>query len=85
MNSKLMFLFTYTHYTTLFINFSYTRKLTNYNIYNIVIYKYRVVQYSNTLLKSDVTRRDHVSVVMDPMNAGWRIDNFIRDGTAVFA
>ena len=43
---------------------------------------------SNTLLKSDVTRRDHVSVVMDPMNAGSRIVNFIvnfiRDGT-VFA
>ena len=35
----------------------------------------------NTLLKSDVTRRDHVSVVMD---AGSRIVNFIRDGT-VFA
>ena len=33
------------------------------------------------LLKSDVTRRDHVSVVMD---AGSRIVNFIRDGT-VFA
>ena len=42
----------------------------------------------NTLLKSDVTCRDHVSVVMDPMNAGSRIINFIvnfiRDGT-VFA
>ena len=42
----------------------------------------------NTLLKSDVTRRDHVSVVMDPMNLGSRIVNFIvnfiRDGT-VFA
>ena len=42
----------------------------------------------NTLLKSDVTRRDHVSVVMDPMNVGSRIVNFIvnfiRDGT-VFA
>ena len=41
-----------------------------------------------TLLKSDVTRRDHVSVVMDPMNVGSRIVNiivnFIRDGT-VFA
>ena len=36
---------------------------------------------SNALLKSDVTRRDHVSVVMD---AGSRIVNFIRDGT-VFA
>ena len=35
----------------------------------------------NTLLKSDVTRRDHVSVVMD---AGSHIVNFIRDGT-VFA
>ena len=35
----------------------------------------------NTLLKSDVTRRDHVSVAMD---AGSRIVNFIRDGT-VFA
>ena len=35
----------------------------------------------NTLLKYDVTRRDHVSVVMD---AGPRIVNFIRDGT-VFA
>ena len=34
-----------------------------------------------TLLKSDVTRRDHVSVVMD---AGSRIVNLIRDGT-VFA
>ena len=32
----------------------------------------------------NVTRRDHVSVVMDPMNAGSRIVNFIRDGT-VFA
>ena len=40
------------------------------------------VQYVlNTLLKSDVTRRDHVSFVMD---AGSRIVNFIRDGT-VFA
>ena len=42
----------------------------------------------NTLLKSDVTRRGHVSVVMDPMNIGSRIVNFIvnfiRDGT-VFA
>ena len=41
-----------------------------------------------TLLKSDVTCRDHVSVVMDPMNAGSRIVNFIvnfiRDST-VFA
>ena len=40
------------------------------------------------MLKSDVTRRDHVSVVMDHMNAGLRIVNFIvnfiRDGT-VFA
>ena len=40
------------------------------------------------LLKSDVTRRDHVSVVMDPMNVGSRIINFIvnfiHDGT-VFA
>ena len=35
-------------------------------------------------VKSDVTRRDHVSVVMDPMNAGSHIVNFIRDGT-VFA
>ena len=38
-----------------------------------------------TLLKSDVIRRDHVSIVMDPMNAGSRIVNFIvnfiRDGT----
>ena len=43
---------------------------------------------ANTLLKSYVTRRDHVSVVMDPMNAGSRIVNFIvnfiRAGT-VFA
>ena len=42
-------------------------------------------RWQNTLLKSDVTRRDHVSVVMD---AGSRIVNFIvnfiRDGT-VFA
>ena len=41
--------------------------------------------YMYTLLKSDVTRRDHVSVVMDPMNVGLRIVNFIvnfiRDGT----
>ena len=41
-----------------------------------------------TLLKSDVTRRDHLSVVMDPMNVGSRlvkfIVNFIGDGT-VFA
>ena len=40
------------------------------------------------LLKSDVTNRDHVSDVMDPMNVGSRIVNFIvnfiRDGT-VFA
>ena len=35
----------------------------------------------NVLLKWDITRRDHVSVVMD---AGSRIVNFIRDGT-VFA
>ena len=42
----------------------------------------------NTLLKSDVTRHDNVSFVMDPMNVGSRIVNFIvnfiRDGT-VFA
>ena len=31
-----------------------------------------------TLLKSDVTHRDHVSVVMDPMNVGSRIVNFIH-------
>ena len=39
------------------------------------------------LLKSDITRCDHVSVVMDPMNAGSRIVNFIvnfiRDGIHV--
>ena len=39
------------------------------------------IDEGNTLLKSDVTRRDHVSVVMD---AGSRIVNFIvnfiRDG-----
>ena len=35
----------------------------------------------NVLLKSDVTRRDHVSVVMD---AGSLIVNFIHDGR-VFA
>ena len=29
-----------------------------------------------TRLKSDVTRRDHVSVVMDPMNAGSRNSQF---------
>ena len=38
-------------------------------------------QCMSTLLKSDVTRRDHVSVVMD---AGSVIVNFIRDVT-VFA
>ena len=38
---------------------------------------------NNTLLKSDVTRRNHVSVVMDPMNAGSRIVNFI--GSISFA
>ena len=32
--------------------------------------------YANALLKSDVTRRDHVSVVMDPMNVGSRIVTF---------
>ena len=42
-----------------------------------------------TLLKSGVTGRGHVSVAMDPMNAGHSrivnfIVNFIRDGT-VFA
>ena len=41
--------------------------------------------FHNTLLKLDVTRRDHVSVVMDPMNAGSRVVNFIvnliRDGS----
>ena len=41
-----------------------------------------------TLFKPDVTRRDHVSVVVDPRNVGSRffnfIVNFIRDGT-VFA
>ena len=41
--------------------------------------------FCNTLLKSYVTCRDHVSVVMDPMNTGSRIVNFIvnfiRDGT----
>ena len=30
----------------------------------------------NTLSKSDVTRRDHVFVVMDPMNAGSRHSQF---------
>ena len=44
----------------------------------------------NTLLKSDVTRRDHTyvitwSIVMDPRNVGSRfvnfVVNFIRDGT----
>ena len=29
------------------------------------------------LLKSDITCHDHMSVVMDPMNAGSRIVNFI--------
>ena len=38
-------------------------------------------EINNALLKSDVTRCDHMSVVMD---AGSRIVNFIRDGT-VFA
>ena len=33
-------------------------------------------RYMYTLLKSDVTRRDHVSVVMDPMNAGSRNSQF---------
>ena len=49
---------------------------------------YETLHLLNTLLKSYVTRRDHVSVVMDPMNAGSRIVNFIvnfiRDGK-VFA
>ena len=40
----------------------------------------QVAQQWNTLLKSDVTRRDHV----DPRNVGSRFVNFIRDGT-VFA
>ena len=35
-------------------------------------------EHYNTLLNSDITRRDHVSVVMD---AGSRIVNFIRDGS----
>ena len=34
------------------------------------------------MLKSDVTRRDHMSVVMDPMNAGSRIVNFIVNSFA---
>ena len=42
---------------------------------------HNLTPFSYTLLKSEVTRRDHVSVVMD---AGSRIVNFIRDGT-VFA
>ena len=55
----------------------------------IILHKYISAEAINTLLKSDVTNRDHVSVVMDPMNAGSRIlvnfiVNFIRDGT-VFA
>ena len=55
---------------------------------SVPMFKYMWMHFTNTLLKSDVTRRDHVSVVMDPMNAGSRIVNFIvnfiRDGT-VFA
>ena len=42
-----------------------------------IINVYDVSQlHPNTLLKSDVTRRDHVSVVMDPMNAGSRNSQF---------
>ena len=63
------------------ILYIYTCKIMKMNnfIINVVIIM---------LLKSDVTRRDHVSVVMDPMNVGSRIVNFIVnlicDGT-VFA
>ena len=59
-----------------------------YKIYNAVLNSKLLAKQTlswmytgNTLLKSDVTRHDHVSVVMD---AGSRIVNFIRDGT-VFA
>ena len=62
----------------------YTGAFQNFPAYLAV----EQIMISYTLLKSYVTRRDHVSVVMDPMNAGSRIVNFvvnyIRDGT-VFA
>ena len=51
--------------------------LLNYNFCRMV-WKANGKRDNDTLLKSDVTRRDHVSVVMD---AGSRIVNFIRDGT----
>ena len=46
-------------------------------LYYLLVYAERNQSYHNALLKSDVTRRDHVSVVMD---AGSHIVNFIRDG-----
>ena len=53
--------------------------------YTQITSSYTQLTFNNTLLKSDVTRRDHMSVVMD---AGSRIVNFIVnficDGT-VFA
>ena len=43
-----------------------------------------VCNYANTLLKSDVTRRDHVVRCHRSQECGSRFVNFIRDGT-VFA
>ena len=45
---------------------------------NIHVFEY-ITEVVYALLRSDVTRRDPLSVVMD---AGSRIVNFIRDGTA---
>ena len=59
-------------------------KFVNLLINHLKIKLINLLIHFNTLLKSDVPRRDHVSVVMDPMNVGSRIVNFIRDGT-VFA
>ena len=54
---------------------------SHFKLYTQITSSYTQLTFNNTLLKSDVTRRDLASVVMD---AGSRIVNFIRDGT-VFA
>ena len=64
------------------ISFHFKCILIIQTTYSTILISSNFIVY--TLLKSDVTRRDHVSVVMDPMNVGSRIVNFIRDST-VFA
>ena len=69
---------TYVQYTNVDTNPTFSR--TNVYIFRRT-HGVNAQHIRYAMLKSDVTRRDHVSVVMD---AGSRIVNFIRDGT-VFA